>query len=110
MPCIEATEPAAVPEGPEEAGCGTTGIVDLTGIVYERLERAVFEEVDVEGCGTSEGMTLEVAVLEELDGLEAFLACAGTVEGPLSEEGVERMARGTSVVAVRKMLGEWRCS
>ena len=105
MPCIEATEPAAVPEGPDEAGCGTTGIVALAGIVSERLDRAVFEEVEVEACGPSAGMTLGVAVSEEPDGLEAFLAGAGTVlegalelevgaleiavEGQLSEEGVE---------------------
>ena len=83
-PVKSAVARGVVGEGPEEAGCGNTGIVALAESVSESLERAVFEEVEVEGCGTSAGMTLRVAVLEELNGLEAFLACAGTVEGPLS--------------------------
>ena len=118
MPCI-----ATVPGGPEEAGCGAAeGIFALADMVSEKPESAVFEEIEVDGCVASAGMTLTGAVLEELDAVEAFLVGAGmdwegplegevggigvVVEGPLVAEVVNGRFTATIVVDVGNMLGE----
>ena len=117
IPCI-----ATVPAGPVEAGCGIVDIFAPARIVSGRSESAAFEEVEVEGCGASAGITLEGAVLEETEVVEVFLVGASivlegilevevvtfgvVVEWPLAAEVGEGRFTATIVEKVRKMFGE----